>query len=146
MQAYRRALEINASLPDSRYSLMLTHAGRHADAIAFTRRVADLDPFQGPFDRSFLADPHYLIGDYQASLAVSRAAAVDGPAFTRIRIWQAAAAARLGLIDEAQRAVHTVAALDPDMTVGRYLDHVRFARAEDARHLAAGLAAAGLPA
>ena len=146
MQAYRRALEINASLPDARYSVMLTHAGRHADAIAFTRRVTELDPFQGPFHRSFLADPHYLIGDYQASLAVSRAAAVDGPAFPRIRIWQAAAAARLGLIDEAQRAVHAVAALDPDMTVSRYLDHVRFARAEDARHLAAGLAAAGLPA
>jgi TolB-like protein/DNA-binding SARP family transcriptional activator len=146
MQAYRRALELNASLPDARYSVMLTHAGRHADAIAFTRRVADLDPFQGPFHRSFLADPHYLIGDYQASLAVSRAAAVDGPAFPRIRIWQAAAAGRLGLIDEAQRAVQAVAALDPDMTVSRYLDHVRFARAEDARHLAAGLVAAGLPA
>jgi len=146
MQAYRRALELNASLPDARYSVMLTHAGRHADAIAFTHRVTELDPFQGPFHRSFLADPHYLIGDYQASLAVSRAAAVDGPAFTRIRIWHAAAAARLGLVDEAQRAVHAVAALDPDMTVSRYLDHVRFARAEDARHLAAGLAAAGLPA
>jgi hypothetical protein len=79
-------------------------------------------------------------------LAVSRAAAIDGPAFTRIRIWQAAAAARLGLVDEAQRAVHAVSALDPEMTVNRYLDHVRFARAEDARHLAAGLAAAGLPA
>ncbi len=89
MQAYRRALEINASLPDTRYSQMLTHAGRHADAIAFTRRVADLDPFQGPFNRSFLADPHYLLGDYEASLAVSRAAAVDGPAPSRaLRIWR----------------------------------------------------------
>ena len=146
MQAFGRAFEINASLADARYSQMLTHAGRHADAIAFMRKVAELDPFQGPFHRSFLADPHYLIGDYQASLAVSRAAAVDGPAFTRIRIWHAAAAARLGLVDEAQRAVQAVAALDPDMTVSRYLDHVRFARAEDARHLAAGLAAAGLPA
>jgi len=48
----------------------------------------------------------------------------------------------LGL-DEAQRAV---AALDPDMTISRYLGHVRFARAENARHLAAGLAAAGVPA
>ena len=146
MQAYRRALELNASLADARYGLMLTSAGRHADAIAFMHRVVKLDPLQGAFHRSFLADPHYLIGDYQTSLAVSRAAAVAGPAFPRIRIWQAAAAARLGLVDEAQRAVRAVAALDPDMTVSRYLDHVRFARGEDASHLADGLTAAGLPA
>jgi TolB-like protein/DNA-binding SARP family transcriptional activator len=146
MQAYRQALELNASLADARYSLMLTHAGRHDEAIAFMHRVVEFDPFQRPFHRSFLADPHYLIGDYQTALAVSRAAADGAPAFPRIRIWQAAAAARLGLVEEAQRAVRAVAALNPDLTISRYLDHVRFARAEDARHLAAGLTAAGLPA
>jgi tetratricopeptide (TPR) repeat protein len=146
MEAYRRAFELNGCLTDRRYGLMLTHGGRHDEAIAFMQRAARRDPFQGPFHSSFGADPHYLIGDYRTALALSRAAAESGPAFARIRIWQAAAAARLGFDDEARYAARAALGLDPDLTVRRYLDQVRFARADDGWHLAAGLDAAGIPA
>jgi tetratricopeptide (TPR) repeat protein len=62
MEAYRRAFELNGCLTDRRYGLMLTHGGRHDEAIAFMQRAARRDPFQGPFHSSFGADPHYLIG------------------------------------------------------------------------------------
>jgi TolB-like protein len=146
MQAFARALELNGSLADGRYGLMLTHAGRLDEAIEVMRRAARLNPVEAPFHSSFLADAHYLTGDYQAALALSRAAAARAPAFARIRIWQAAAAGRLGLGDEARRAARAIENLDPGLTISRYLDHVRFTRPEDGKHLAAGLDAAGLRA
>jgi hypothetical protein len=51
----------------------------------------------------------------------------------------------LGLRDEARQAARAAQSLDPGLTISRYLDHVRFTRPEDGRHLAAGLGAAGLP-
>jgi TolB-like protein/Tfp pilus assembly protein PilF len=146
MQAFARALDLNDSLADGRYSLMLTHAGRHDEAVEVMRRAARLNPVNAPFHNSFLADAYYLTGDYQAALALSRTAAARAPAFARIRVWQAAAAGRLGLHDEARQAAHAIESLDPGLTISRYLDHVRFNRPEDERHLATGLAAAGLPA
>ena len=145
MQAFSRALELNDSLADGRYGLMLTHAGRHDKAVEVMRLAGRLNPAGAPFHSSFLADAYYLGGDYQAALALSRMAASRAPAFARIRVWQAAAAGRLGLRDEARQAARAIESLDPGLTIRRYLDHVRFTLPEDGRHLAAGLAAAGLP-
>jgi adenylate cyclase len=143
--AYGRARQHNASLADPRYGLMLSHDGYQPEAIAFMRQVEQLDPFQGPFQASFLAHPYYLMGDYETALTISRTAAKRAPAFARIRLWQAAGAARLALNEEAREAAEATLQLEPNLTIGRYLDHVRFRREEDARHLAAGLRAAGFP-
>jgi hypothetical protein len=43
--ARERACELNPSLADCRYSLILTHRGRPDEGIAVMRRTMRLDPF-----------------------------------------------------------------------------------------------------
>jgi adenylate cyclase len=144
MAGFRRALQLNASMADGHYGLVLLHAGRPTEAIEFMHRVMRLDPFHRPIYYNFLANAHYLVGNYTAALELNRIAAGRAPTYLQVRVWHAATAARLDLQDEAVEAARNVLRIDPKFTIGRFLDHVRFARAADAEHLAGALRLAGL--
>ena len=67
------------------------------------------------------------------------------PGFRPGFVWRAAAAAQLGLDQEARQAASGVLHLQPDFGISEWLRFLRLAKQEDADHLADGLRKAGLP-
>jgi len=142
---FRRAFELNPNMADGRFTILLTHGGQAADAIEFMKRVMRLDPFHRPIYFSFLASAYYLAGQYENAIENNRIAVRRAPGVVQAVIWYSATAAQLGRSDEARAAVAEVLRLDPDFTIAKFLQMIRFAKPEDANRLSDGLHKAGLP-
>src|SRR5262245_50704538 len=88
---------------------------------------------------------HFVAGRYTQALTFSQAAVREHPEFLLIQCLAAASAALAGRSEEAQKAVLSLARLDPDLRLSN-LRRVRgFQRPEDYAKWEEGLRLAGLP-
>jgi len=78
-------------------------------------------------------------------METSRTAVDRLPAVYQARVWHAAAAAQVGLEDEARTAAAAAMRLRPDLTIARFLNTIQLASAGDSERLREGLSKAGLP-
>jgi adenylate cyclase len=143
MAEYERALELNPNLSDGRYGYCLIHNGRTSEGIEYLQRAMRLDPFYLGFYEVYLGLGYYLSGRFDDALRMFRTATRRMPSMAPPHVGLAATAARLGLHDEAAEAVRAARRIEPDLTISERLQHIRFARHEDATELAEGLRRAG---
>jgi TolB-like protein/DNA-binding winged helix-turn-helix (wHTH) protein len=142
---FRRAADLNPNMADGRYALVLAHAGRAEESIAVLGQIFRLDPLHRPIYFSYLANSYYLAGRYKEALETSRTTVDRLPAVFQARVWHAAAAAQLGLEDEARTAAAATVRLRPDFTIARFLHMIQLASPGDSERLREGLRKAGLP-
>jgi adenylate cyclase len=145
IQVSNRAIELNPNMADGHFVLLLTHAGRTADAIEFMKRVKYLNPLFRPIYLSYLVNAYYLNGQYELSLETGKVAFSRMPDIIQARIWYSAAAAQLSLGEEAHAAADEVLRLRPNFTISRFVQSIALTNAEDSNRLAEGLRKAGLP-
>jgi TolB-like protein/DNA-binding winged helix-turn-helix (wHTH) protein/tetratricopeptide (TPR) repeat protein len=142
---FERAFALNPNLADGRFGNMLNHQGRAAEAIEFMKRIMRLDPFHPAVYFQYLGNAYYLTGNYETALELIRTGASRMPGYRPVFVWLAAAAAQSGRDDEARQAAAEVLRLQPDFTITKWLQFLRFTRHEDADRLAEGLRKVGLP-
>jgi TolB-like protein/DNA-binding winged helix-turn-helix (wHTH) protein/tetratricopeptide (TPR) repeat protein len=145
MAEYQRAFELNPNLAERSFAPALYHNGRTREAIDYMRRIMRLDPFHPAQLFVNLGAAYYLSGSYTEALGPLRTATDRMPDFRPGFVWRAAAAAQLGLDEEARRAASGVLRLQPDFKISEWLRFLRLAKQEDADRLADGLRKAGLP-
>ena len=145
MAEYRRAFELNPNLAERSFGPALYHNGRTPEAIEYIRRIMRLDPFHPTQLFVNLGAAYYLSGWYTEALGPLRTATERMPGFRPGFVWRAAAAAQLGLDQEARQAASGVLRLQPDFGISEWLRFLRLAKLEDADRLADGLRKAGLP-
>jgi len=145
MAEYQRAFELNPNLAERSFAPALYHNGRTPEAIEYMRRIMRLDPFHPTQLFVNLGAAYYLSGWYTEALGPLRTATERMPGFRPGFVWRAAAAAQLGLDQEARQAASGVLHLQPDFGISEWLRFLRLAKQEDADRLADGLRKAGLP-
>jgi TolB-like protein/tetratricopeptide (TPR) repeat protein len=145
LAAFERAYELNPSLSDCRYSLILTHRGRPDEAIAVMKRTMRLDPFHAPVCFTWLGNAYYLAGRYDEAFQNLSTAANRMPVHRPTRVWLAAAAAQSGQHEVAKSAVAAVLKQQPNLTITKWLDLLRLPSSTDAGRLADGMRKAGFP-
>src|SRR6516162_2768909 len=145
MAEYQRAFELNPNLAERSFAPALYHNGRTREAIDYMRRIMRLDPFHPTQLFVNLGAAYYLSGWYTEALGPLRTATERMPGFRPGFVWRAAAAAQLGLDQEARQAASGVLRLQPDFGISEWLRFLRLAKQEDADRLADGLRKAGLP-
>jgi len=145
LAAFERAYELNPSLADCRYSLILTHRGRPDEAIAVMKRTMRLDPFHAPVCFTWLGNAYYLAGRYDEAFQNLSTAANRMPVHRPTRVWLAAAAAQSGQHEVAKSAVAAVLKQQPNLTITKWLDLLRLPSSADAGRLADGMRKAGFP-
>ena len=145
LAAFERAYELNPSLADCRYSLILTHRGRPDEGIAVMKRTMRLDPFHAPVCFTWLGNAYYLAGRYDEAFQNLSTAANRMPVHRPTRVWLAAAAAQSGQHEVAKSAVAAVLKQQPNLTITKWLDLLRLPRSTDAGRLADGMRKAGFP-
>jgi TolB-like protein/tetratricopeptide (TPR) repeat protein len=142
---FQRALEVNPNLADGRFAHLLVHNGRAREAVAYMQRMMRHDPFPPPMYLSYLGNAYYMTGQYDEAYATLRNGWERMPDYRSLSVWLAAAAAQSGRAAEAGDAARRVLAGAPQFTIRGWIEHIRFARQEDADRLAEGLRKAGLP-
>jgi adenylate cyclase len=145
LAAFERAYELNPSLADCRYSLILTHRGKPDEGIAVMKRTMRLDPFHAPVCFTWLGNAYYLAGRYDEAFQNLSTAANRMPVHRPTRVWLAAAAAQSGQQEIAKTAVAAVLKQQPELTIAKWLQLLRLPRPEDANRLADGMRKAGFP-
>jgi TolB-like protein/Tfp pilus assembly protein PilF len=145
LAAFERAYELNPSLADCRYSLILTHRGRPDEGIAAMKRTMRLDPFHAPVCFTWLGNAYYLAGRYDEAFQSLSTAANRMPVHRPTRVWLAAAAAQSGQHEVAKSAVTAVLKQQPDLTITKWLQLLRLQRTGDAERLEDGMRKAGFP-
>ena len=145
LAAFERAYELNPSLADCRYSLILTHRGKPDEGIAVMKRTMRLDPFHAPVCFTWLGNAYYLSGRYDEAFQNLSTAANRMPVHRPTRVWLAAAAAQSGQQEIAKTAVAAVLKQQPELTIAKWLQLLRLPRPEDANRLADGMRKAGFP-
>jgi TolB-like protein/DNA-binding winged helix-turn-helix (wHTH) protein len=145
LAAFERAYELNPSLADCRYSLILTHRGKPDEGIAVMKRTMRLDPFHAPVCFTWLGNAYYLAGRYDEAFQNLSTAANRMPVHRPTRVWLAAAAAQSGQQEIAKTAVAAVLKQQPELTIAKWLQLLRLPRPEDADRLADGMRKAGFP-
>jgi tetratricopeptide (TPR) repeat protein len=143
MAEYQRAFELNPNLAERSFAPALYHNGRTPEAIEYIRRIMRLDPFHPTQLFVNLGGAYYLSSLYTEALGPLRTATDRMPDFRPGFVWRAAAAAQLGLDEEARQAASGVLRLQPDFKISEWLRFLRLAKQEDADRLADGLRKAG---
>lgn len=148
MQAAQRAVTLNPYDMGARGVLGACHLviGEHRQAIELFSTAAqrgNSDPrYQWPALNAF---SQYLIAQYDASLSWVREALYVNPHHLQVLGIQAAALAKLGRTEDAQRATEMLLRLHPGLTVEQHLRNFRWKRPEDIAHYRDGLLKAGVP-
>jgi TolB-like protein len=121
--------------------------GEPEDAIERFARAMRLSPVDSETYRmqAGTAMAHLLAGRFDAAASWAEKAFRDMPSFLIAVSIIAASHALAGRIDEAQRAIHQVRALDPALRISGIADWLPFHRAGDLAMFADGLRRAGLP-
>jgi adenylate cyclase len=145
LAAFERAYDLNPSLADCRYSLILTHRGLPDQGIAVMKRTMRLDPFHAPVCFTWLGNAYYMAGRYDEAFQSLSTAANRMPVHRPTRVWLAAAAAQSGQQEAAKSAVAAVLKQQPELTIEKWLQLLRLPRADDANRLADGMRKAGFP-
>ena len=84
-------------------------------------------------------------GRYPQALETSRTTVDRLPAVFQARVWHAAAAAQLGLDEEARAAAAAALRLRPNFTISGFLGMIRLSNPRQELNLEEGLRKAGLP-
>ena len=142
---FDRAFELNPNLVDWHYSIMLTHAGRAPEALAYTKRIMRLDPFYPAIYLHCLGKAYYFLGRNEEAIEQFQAVSARIPGYRPGLVLRAAAAAEIGRSDQARTAVAELLRIQPDFRITAWLDFIRLTNREYADRLAAGLRRAGLP-
>jgi TolB-like protein/DNA-binding winged helix-turn-helix (wHTH) protein len=142
---FGRAFELNPNLVDWHYSIMLTHAGRAPEALAYTKRIMRLDPFYPAVYLHCLGKAYYFLGRNEEAIEQFQAVSARIPGYRAGLVLRAAAAAEIGRSDQARTAVAELLRIQPDFRITAWLDFIRLTNREYAERLAAGLRKAGLP-
>ena len=148
MRAAERAVELNASDPDSLMSLAKAQVrfGAYGEAVANAELARRLHPF---------APQYYPYVHGQALYAAGRAADADdvladclvrAPEERNCLRMQAAVLARLGRTEEARELMARLTALDPRFSIAQERTSARFGASPLMETYLADLAAAGAPA
>ena len=147
MLEFERAFNLNPNLSERgfRYGIALIHNGRTQEGIDFLQRIMRLDPFYSAECQSCLGAGLYLLGRYPEALACLRTATQRVPGIRMFLIWHAAAAAQMGQREEAAAAAADALKLEPELTIAKWQNFIRFEKDEDAQGVANGLRKAGLP-
>jgi adenylate cyclase len=145
LKEMERALDLNPNLADGRFAHMLVHAGRPDEAIAYMQRALKHDPFPPPIYRSYLGNAYYEAGQYDLASRTLRDGLEAIPGYRPLNVWLAASLGKLGRVDEARALVQQVLKGTPDFSVKKWLEHIQFAKRDDAERLATGMKIAGFP-
>jgi len=143
-------LNPNSALGQWCYGYALSRAERYAEAVERFDAAMRLSP-RDPAMWSYLtlrASALYQLGDYQAAATAARDA-TRAPVVDLIwpLVHLAASLGRLGQCEEAARAIESLHAIRPGLTIGQFLawPHSRSRPAAASERVAGGLRAAGLP-
>jgi adenylate cyclase len=147
LSAFERAIALNPNFLEGsyRYGIALIHHGRTQEGIDWLQRVLRLDPFHPPFYESCLGTGYYMQGRYADALGMLRSATRRIQGYRMFGTWHAAAAGQLGHSKEASDALAGLMAVEPDLTISKWLEFIRLANPEDERRTIEGLRKAGLP-
>ncbi len=128
-----------------------TYLGDHELGISLARKAAWLNPLHPHYYSEYIATIYFLAGRYEECLATADKIA---DMFPELPAWQAAAAAQLGLIEEAQRHAMRfrdllrkcwagIEVCDDDAMISWLLQIVMLRQKEDEERLRCGLSLAG---
>jgi tetratricopeptide (TPR) repeat protein len=149
--ACEQAIELNPNFSAAYAELGRKYAlhGQPEEAIKACRTALSLNP-RDPANwerHATLAIAHFVAGDDEAALREAKTTARVRPELPEASIMVAAAAAALGKIEEAQRAITLCMARWPGICLGNVMPNYipRFTRDEDRQRLLTMLRKAGLP-
>jgi tetratricopeptide (TPR) repeat protein len=125
MNAIDQALALNGSsaLALSLGATVLGHAGRFAQAIAYSERGIRLS-LQDPtiyLSLTALGLAHLGAGNFEEAAAACNRAAQSNPRFSLPRVLQTAALARLGRAEEAKAAARRLLELEPGFSIAMFV-------------------------
>jgi adenylate cyclase len=141
--AFERAFELNPSMSDGRFGLVLAHNGRAEEGISFLKRAMRLDPFHTPVYFTWLGNAYYLQSRYKEAFENLMTATSRLPGHRPTKVWLAAAAARIGEEGIAKNAVADVLKLQPSFTTAKWLALLQLSAPSDVENLREGMRRAG---
>ncbi|HUF81383.1 MAG TPA: hypothetical protein VMN03_09630, partial [Burkholderiales bacterium] len=139
-----RAFELNPNLPNSRYSVLLSQAGRAPEAVAFLKRLMRADPFYPPIYTYQLGKAHFFSGQYEQAVELIRVGAKRFPHFRPSLPLFIATAAHAGREDDARAATAELRKRQPGFTIAEFLDFMPLVRQQDRDRVVQGLHKLGL--
>jgi TolB-like protein/DNA-binding winged helix-turn-helix (wHTH) protein len=142
---FRRALEFNPNLADSRYGEVLTQEGLPADALKEIDKSLRLDPLPQPIRFGYLGHAYYTLRQYRDAVEPLRECTRLSPALRPCHVRLAATYAQLGRRSEAMAEAATVLRIEPRFTITEWRSNMRYADPDQAKDLVDGLRAANLP-
>ena len=145
-RAFRRALDLNPSLPEAHchYAWYLELVGRREEAYAEMKRAIELDPLT-PVWGAWLAGMYRYAGKYDEAIAVARQSLELNPGFAAgLRVLGDTYAQR-GSFEEAIAAHEQAIAANPAVGWGLGHTYALAGRAKEAREIAAGFATKPTP-
>ena len=140
------ALSLNPNSSGAYASLgsIHTYSGRPLEAIPALERATRLDPAFRPGHLHFLGMAYLLAGKYETAAAVLRERILLVPGTDFSRVLMASSLGHLGDIDEARRIWQELKEINPKYSFNEHFSRQPFKNEEDVRHVAEGLAKAGL--
>ena len=146
VEATRRAIRVDPNYADA-YALsawILSYAGRPEDALAAMETAMRLNPRPTGSYLEVLGEIRFVQGRYAESADVFRQVLDINPAYTRARMWRAAALALAGEIDQAEWEADELRVLSPDFSLARLEFAFPFRDPRMLQRLLDGLREAGL--
>ncbi|MEA3411072.1 MAG: winged helix-turn-helix domain-containing tetratricopeptide repeat protein [Pseudomonadota bacterium] len=123
---------------------LLYYAGRPEEGLKRIQEAMLLNPHH-PYNYSFhLGQAYYILGRYPEAVDAFEKGIATNPASERLHVWQAAALARNGALDDAAWESDQVLMLNPEFSWERMQETFPFKSPEDREHFLDGLRKAGL--
>jgi serine/threonine-protein kinase len=141
-RAFRRANELNPSLPINHYhyAWFLMTMGRGKEALAEHHRARELDPLT-PLHTVWISGLYQAMGDHERAIVEARKAAEQYPSSPIPLYVLGESSALLGRHDEAVAAHERLVSMDPRWRHGLGVTYARAGRTADARRILAELEA-----
>jgi adenylate cyclase len=121
-----------------------SYSGQPLEAIPVIEHAMRLDPAFNTQYLHFLGMAHLLAGNYEKAATLLRQRIVLVPETDFSRSALASALGHLGEVDEARRVWGELKKLNPKYSFSEHFSRLPFKKEEDVRHIAEGLAKAGL--
>ncbi|MCG6867944.1 MAG: winged helix-turn-helix domain-containing tetratricopeptide repeat protein [Gammaproteobacteria bacterium] len=123
---------------------LLYYAGRPEEGLKRIQEAMQINPHH-PYNYSFhLGQAFYILRRYPEAVDAFEQGIASNPASERLHVWQAAALAQTGALDDAAWEADQVLALNPGFSWERMQETFPFKSQEDREHFLDGLKKAGL--
>ncbi len=139
------ALDPNFAQGYSALGLVLTYAGRAAEALEPFATAMRLDPFYPNMMLHFQAQARFSLGQYAEAAALLRERIARNPGTDASRMLLAACYGHLGRPDEARAAWAGLLEINPQFSLAQRARVLPYKDPADFQRIADGLAQAGLP-